>query len=71
VTKPLPPGIDELLDYRFPDALDLVYVRHSDEAFTITLMNADYKHFTFRMTLSLDGRWSLVPLAGFEDNTLW
>lgn len=68
MTMELPRALDDLIDYRFPDALDLDFVRHSDRCYTIVLMDLDYKHYTFRMTLSLDQRWSLVPISGFEDN---
>jgi hypothetical protein len=64
----LPQRADDLIDYRFPDALDIETVKHSDECFTVTLMDLDYHHYTFRLNLSLDGRWTLAPLSGFEDN---
>ena len=65
----LPAGVDQLIDFRFPDALDLEFVRHSDQCYTITLMDLDYVHYTFRVNEADDGHWTLVPIAGFEDNT--
>lgn len=62
----LPRQADDLVSYRFPDALDLEAVRHSDECFTVTLMDLDYKHYTFRLNLSFDQRWTLAPIAGFQ-----
>jgi len=67
----LPQAADDLIDYRFPDALDIVVVRHSDLCYTVALMDLDYKHYTFRLNLSVDGRWTLAPLTGFEENVLW
>lgn len=55
------------MDYRFPYCLDVDFVRHSDECYTVVVMDWDYKHYTFRLHLSVDGRWSLAPLSGFED----
>jgi hypothetical protein len=63
----LPPLADELLYYRWPNALDAEYVRHSDECYTVTLWDHDGRHYTFRLNLSLDGRWTVAPIAGFED----
>jgi len=63
----LPSKAEQIVAYRFPDYLDSEVVRHSDESFTITLMDLDYKHYTFRLNRSWDGRWTLAPIAGFED----
>lgn len=64
----LPPGPQATVDYRFPNHLDAEYVRHSDYCYTVTVMDLDYRHYTFRLNLSVDGRWSLAPLAGFRNN---
>lgn len=61
----LPQAADQLIDYRFPDALDMEVVRHSDQSYTVTLMDLDYVHYTFRLNLALDGRWTLAPIYGF------
>lgn len=66
----LPQLADDLISYRWPLALDAEYVRHSDECYTVTLWDHDGKHYTFRLNLSLDGRWTVAPIAGFEDDTL-
>jgi hypothetical protein len=62
----LPQLADDLVDYRFPDCLDMEVVRHSDQAYTVTLMDLDYRHYTFRLILGLSGRWTLVPISGFD-----
>lgn len=64
--KDLPEGAQEVVDYRFPDHLDIVGVRHSDRCWTVDVMDLDYKHYTFRLNLSVDGRWTLAPIAGFR-----
>lgn len=61
----LPTGAVELVEYRWPDYLDAVAVRHSDTTFTVTLMDLDYKHYTFRLNQSVIGRWTLCPVSGF------
>lgn len=63
----LPPEPQATVDYAFPNHLDLDYVRHSEECYTVVLMDPYYKHYTFRLNLSLDGRWTLAPISGFED----
>ena len=63
--KALPAEADDLITYAFPNALDLDFVRHSDQCYTIVLMDYDYKHYTFRLHLSLDERWTLAPISGF------
>jgi hypothetical protein len=64
----LPLEAQELIEYRFPDYLDADEVKHSDTTYTIVLMDLDYDHYVFRMNLSLDGRWTLAPVTGFEDD---
>lgn len=69
--KVLPPEAEALIDYRFPDALDTEYVCHSELCYTVTVMDLDYVHYTFRLNKALDGHWTLAPIAGFEENTWW
>ena len=66
--RALPYEASQLIEYRFPDYLDVEGVRHSDECYTMVLLDLDYKYYTFRLNLSLDGRWTLAPLSGFEDD---
>lgn len=71
--KELPPEATEIIEYRWPDYLDAVAVRHSGTTFTVTLMDLDYRHYTFRLNLSFDGRWTVCPISGFVyggDDTL-
>lgn len=71
----LPDGARELVEYRWPDYLDAVEVKHSDTTFTVTLMDLDYCHYTFVLNLSLDGRWTVCPISGFryggDDTSSW
>lgn len=70
----LPQDAQELISYGWPDYLDAEAVRHSDTTYTVTLLDLDYKHYTFVLNLSLDERWTVCPIAGFEyggDATLY
>lgn len=62
----LPQKAQDIVEFRWPDYLDAEAIRHSDTTYTVTLMDLDYKHYTFVLNLSLDGRWSVCPIAGFE-----
>ena len=60
----LPVQLDELISYRFPDSLWTAAERHSDECYTIWVLDLDYSYNEARATLSLDGRWTLSPVGG-------
>jgi hypothetical protein len=66
VIEDLEQGAQEIVDYRFPDHLDIVGVRHSDKCWTIDVLDLDYRHYTFRLNLSDDDRWTIAPIAGFQ-----
>lgn len=57
---------EETLAERWPDHLDLHTVKHSEQAYSCTLLDVDFRVYVFRCTLSEDLRWSIVPIAGFE-----
>lgn len=58
-----PSGLVDIVLYRFPDALDLHYERHSDEAWTVYVLDIDYSYSRWLACLSLDDRWTLSPRA--------
>jgi hypothetical protein len=61
VTTNPPPELSELVLWRFPDALDLDYQRHSDQVYTVHILDLDYSYTRWLASLSLDGRWTLSP----------
>lgn len=62
----LPAEAEATLAARWPHILGLDFVKHSDECYSVVLLDVDYKHYTFNLSLSLDGRWTVVPIAGFH-----
>ena len=57
----LPSELDQLIGWRWPDALWVSGQRHSDECYTVWILDADYTYTEARAHLSLDGRWTLSP----------
>lgn len=45
-------------------------MEHSNWAYTIVLLDLDYKYYTFRANLSLDGRWTVIPISGFDEDVV-
>lgn len=60
----LPETLDALVTYRFPDSLWVAAEMHSDEAYTVWILDVDYSYNEARACLSLDGRWTLSPVGG-------
>jgi hypothetical protein len=60
----LPEALDELLDYRWPDALWISAERHSPISYTLWILDLDYSYTVWRACLSLDDRWTVSPVAG-------
>lgn len=60
----IPQHLDESVAYLYPDALWVAYERHSDEAYTLWVLDLDYSYNELRACLSLDGRWTLSPVRG-------
>jgi len=56
------------IDWRWPDALWVSLERHSDEAFTIWILDADDTYTEWLAAYSLDHRWTLSPRRGFCEN---
>lgn len=66
MTNPYPAALDEVIDYRFPDALWVEVTMHSEEAGSIWILDLDYTYTRWLASLSLDGRWTLSPREGFK-----
>jgi hypothetical protein len=64
VTIKPPQALDELVAWAFPDALWITFEPHSDEAFTVNILDLDYTYTVWLATLSLDERWTLSPRGG-------
>lgn len=60
-------ALDDLVSYRYPDALDVEYMFHSGRCYTVTVLDLDYRYQVWRAHVSLDGRWSLAPVDVTED----
>jgi hypothetical protein len=60
----LPTKLEQLIEYRWPDALWITHERHSSEAYTLNVLDLDYSYTVWRACLSLDHRWTLSPVAG-------
>lgn len=57
----LPLDLDALIDWRWPDSLWVAAERHSDQAFTIWILDLDHSYNEWLATLALDGHWTLSP----------
>lgn len=66
VTHSLPLSAEVLLDWAFPNHLQLAVFTHSSETHTVSILDTDNRYLTFRLNRSLDHRWTLVPVAGFS-----
>lgn len=53
--------LDDLIVYGWPDALWVECEMHSQEAYTVWILDADYTYGRWLAALSLDGRWTLSP----------
>jgi hypothetical protein len=61
VIKELPQALDELIAWRYPDALWIEAESHSPQCYVIWVLDLDYTYSKWLATLSLDGRWTLSP----------
>jgi hypothetical protein len=80
VTINLPPGLNEIIEYAWPDALWVAAEIRDDETYTLWVLNLDSTYTEWIATLSLDERWTLSPVRGpwhtnetdgNERNTQW
>jgi hypothetical protein len=60
----LPPGLMEIIDYGWPDALWVAGEARADDAYTIWILNIDSTYTEWLASLSWDGRWTLSPVRG-------
>lgn len=56
------PHLVELVEWRYPDALDIDYQPHSETAVTVHVLDLDMSYDRWIASLSLDGRWTLSPV---------
>lgn len=59
--KIIPNGIEQAIDRKFPDAVAVDGIRHSDDAWTIVVLDVDLNQTVWLASLSLDHRWTLSP----------
>lgn len=64
-----PPALEELIDWRWPDALWVTSRMHSKLCYTVNVLDLDYSYTVWRAHLSDDGRWTLSPVEGPWDVT--
>ena len=57
----LPEALEQLIDWRWPDSLWTAYEMHSEECYTVWILDLDYSYNEWLATLSLDGRWTVSP----------
>lgn len=62
MTKETPPGLVDIVHYRYPDALDVDYQRLADDAYVIHVWDQDYSYNKWMAHLGLDHRWTLSPV---------
>lgn len=60
----LPQGLEELVDYAWPDALWVAGEIRDDTTYTIWILNIDETYTEWLASLSLDERWTLSPVRG-------
>lgn len=53
-----------------PETLTYSAERHSDHCYSVVVLTSQFKYYECRLNLSLDERWSLVPVTGWEDTGL-
>jgi hypothetical protein len=57
----IPERLDEIIDYAFPDALMVGATPHSEETYTVYILDLDYTYTRWLASLSVDNRWTLSP----------
>jgi hypothetical protein len=67
VTKTiLTDDLQEILDRIQPDWKACGVYENSADVVTVWCTNDDYVYMVFRLSRSLDARWTLIPLQGFD-----
>jgi hypothetical protein len=67
--KELPVLLEETLARAFPDALWITSQKHSEECYTVWVLDLDYSYTQWVGHLSLDDRWTVSPVRGPWQNT--
>ena len=60
----LPAALDDLIRYRWPDALWVATERHSGRCIIVWILDLDYSYTEWVAHLSLDDRWTVSPVRG-------
>lgn len=60
----IPPALDDLLVYGWPDALWVATERKSDRCVIVWILDIDYTYTEYVAHLSLDDRWTVSPVRG-------
>lgn len=63
--------LDQVVDYRHPDALMVDFERHSDLCYTISVIDSDYSTSIWRANMNVYGGWTLAPVDVSPDNEAW
>jgi len=63
-SKALPVELEDLLAWRFPDALWIATEVKSDRCIVTWILDSDYGYNEWIAHLSLDHRWTLSPVRG-------
>lgn len=64
VIMDLPKGLQDLIDYSWPDALWVAGEARGEDFYTIWILNLDSTYTEWNASLSLDERWTLSPVRG-------
>jgi hypothetical protein len=64
VTDIPPFDLDAAVALKYPDALWVTYESHSEDVYTVYILNFDYTYTQWLGSLSLDNRWTLSPRGG-------
>lgn len=56
-----PSGLEEILDYGWPDALWIEATPHAPDTYSVWILDLDYSYTEWLACLSLDGRWTVSP----------
>jgi hypothetical protein len=57
----IPADLDDLIDYRWPDALMVGATAHGESTYTLYILDLDYSYSRHLACLSDDGRWTISP----------
>jgi hypothetical protein len=67
--REIPVALEDTLAFAFPDALWISTQKHSDEAYTVWILNLEYTYTEWVCHLGQDDRWTVSPVRGPWQNT--